>query len=123
MRNLNGAMAMTTADYAVKDFAWGRLTWYVSRELGNSPGLTLGKCEIEPGCENPWHHHPNCEEVLHVLAGQIVHRIDGADEVAMGPGDTISVPPNLGHNARNVGEERAVLLVCFSSAERQTVTA
>jgi len=123
MRNVNSALVMGEGDYAVKDFDWGRLTWFASKDLRNSQGLTVGRCEILPGRENPYHAHPNCEEVLHVLAGTIVHRIDGADEVAMGPGDTISVPPSLRHNARNIGEERAVLLVCFSSAERQTVNA
>jgi len=39
-----------------------RLTWYASARLGNSSDLTLGRCTVKPGCENPRHSHPNCSE-------------------------------------------------------------
>jgi len=37
-----------------------------------------------------------------------------------GPGDVITLPTGLPHNARNLGDSDAVLLVTFSSADRQT---
>ncbi len=99
---------------------WGRLTWFAGRTLGNAEGLTLGRCEIEPGRSNPHHHHPNCEEVLVVLEGRIRHTA-AEGEVEMGPGDVITCPPGFAHHATNVGDETAVLLVAFSSADRQVV--
>jgi oxalate decarboxylase/phosphoglucose isomerase-like protein (cupin superfamily) len=39
----------------------------------------------------------------------------------MTTGDTITIPPNMAHNARNIGDLDAVLLVVFSSSERQVV--
>ena len=48
-----------------------------------------------------------------------MHTIDGGKESEMIEGDTITVPPGVPHNARNVGDLDAVLLVCFSTAERQ----
>lgn len=104
---------------ASQPFEWGRLTWFASGSLGNSSAMTVGLCEISPGAANPRHVHPNCEEVLHVLRGRIVHTL-GDEEVVLEAGDTIAVPPLVAHNARNVGEEVAELLVAFSSAERQT---
>lgn len=108
-------------EYKVQEFDWGQLTWFASKELGNSDAVTVGRCVIVPGRENPRHHHPNCDEVLHVLRGKIVHTMENGQSVQMGEGDTISVPPNIGHNAKNVGDEDAVLFICFSSAERKTV--
>ena len=107
--------------YKVERYDWGELTWYVSKEQGNSKGLTIGKCLLNPGFANPRHSHPNCEEVLHVLQGKIVHTIEGGKEVEMLEGDSITIPPNTPHCARNVGDLDAVLLICFSSAERQVV--
>ena len=75
---------------------------------------------IRPGRMNPRHYHPNCDEVLHVLQGEILHTMDD-DAAELTQGDTVSIPANVIHNARNIGEVDAILLICFSSADRQTV--
>lgn len=99
---------------------WGRLEWMVSGSLGNSDTLTVGKCFIDAGEQNPPHHHPNCDEVLHVLRGTIVHRVDD-ETFEMGPGDTISIPSGQIHNARNIGDDEAEFVIIFSTPERQVV--
>lgn len=101
---------------------WGRLEWMVSGAVGNSDRLTIGKCFIRPGEQNPPHHHPNCDEVLHVLQGTIRHRL-GDEYFEMSAGDTISIPTGTVHNAQNVGQEPAVLLITFSTPDRQVVNA
>jgi oxalate decarboxylase/phosphoglucose isomerase-like protein (cupin superfamily) len=58
-----------------------------------------------PGAQNPRHYHPNCDEVLHVLQGRILHSVDD---------DAL-------HNARNIGDEEAVFVFAFSSADRHTL--
>jgi quercetin dioxygenase-like cupin family protein len=108
-------------DVASEDYPWGRLDWFVSRALGNSDKLTVGRCQIDPGGANAPHYHPNCDEVLHVLRGRIRHRL-GDEYVEMTEGDTISIPTGEVHNAENIGSERAVLLITFSTADRQVVT-
>lgn len=113
---LAGAAAAHT-----QPFDWGRLHWYASGPLGNSNAQTVGKCVLNPGAANPKHYHPNCEEVLHVLSGRIEHFIEGEGWLPMSPGDTISVAPNVWHQARNVGDTEAHLMICFSSKDRQTI--
>ena len=115
------AKVLRAGETEAADFDWGKLFWYASGKLGNSKHMTIGKCVIGPGAENPGHHHPNCEEVLHVLSGRIAHYMGGSDPVEMGPGDTITLPANLSHRAENIGEEDAVLMIAFSSADRQVV--
>lgn len=104
-----------------EEFDWGRLHWYASDADGNASEQTVGKCVIRPGCGNPKHHHPNCEEVLHVLTGRIEHLVEDGSWRPMAPGDTIRIPPLVPHAARNVGDVDAELLICFSSAQRKTV--
>lgn len=108
------------SDATVDHQPWGRLEWMVSGAKGNSDTLTLGRCYIHPGQQNPPHYHPNCDEVLHVIEGTIRHRVDD-EYVEMTVGDTISIPQGAVHNATNTGSETAILLVCFSTAERQVV--
>lgn len=108
------------ADVRVEPQPWGRLEWMVSGSQGNSDTLTVGKCFIRPGENNPVHHHPNCDEVLHVVSGRIRHRVND-EYVEMTAGDTISIPMGAIHNATNIGDETCELLICFDTAERQVV--
>lgn len=114
------AVIMRAGESLVEEHDWGRLVWMVSGKLGNSDKLTVGTCTIKPGCANPAHYHPNCDEVLHVLHGVIEHRV-GDEYVQLSAGDTISIPTGQIHNARNVGTDNAELVISFSSADRQTV--
>jgi quercetin dioxygenase-like cupin family protein len=105
----------------VVDFEWGRLHWVAGAPQGNSEYVTVGKCVLFPGRENPKHCHPNCEEILHVLSGRIEHFVEGEGWFPMETGDTITIEQDVWHHARNVGDDEAHLLICFSSAERKTI--
>lgn len=108
------------ADVRVDPQTWGRLEWMVSGDIGNSDKLTVGKCYIKPHDQNPPHFHPNCDEVLHVLRGTIRHRL-GDEYIEMGPGDTISIPQGMMHNAENLGDSEAEFVIIFSTATREVV--
>ncbi len=104
----------------INNTEWGQLTWFASKALENSDDMTVGRCIIKPGKANPMHSHPNCSEVLVVLKGQIAHTFDSGEDVVLNEWDSISIPAGSEHRARNLGNEDAVLLICFSSAERET---
>ena len=114
------AHVIKKSDAVVQKFDWGELHWFASGQIGNSEKMTIGKCIVKPGRENPRHLHPSCEEVLHVLSGTISHSIGKEKFFEMQPGDTIAVPPGVVHNAKNVGKEEAVLMIAFSSATRES---
>lgn len=99
---------------------WGRLEWMVSGKNGNSEVLTVGKCFIHPGMGNPFHYHPNCDEVLHVVKGRIRKHV-GDEHFDMSPGDTISIPTGAMHRAENIGDGECELLICYDNANRQVV--
>lgn len=111
---------LAAQDGEQEEFEWGQLTWYANRKLGNSEEMTLGRCIIKPGQSNPRHHHPNCEEALQVVQGEIEHTL-GDEAFKMGPGDTIVIPANIVHNATNVGDSDAIMTIVFSTADRKTV--
>jgi quercetin dioxygenase-like cupin family protein len=110
-----------TNDAPGTEFEWGRIEWLVSRELGNSETMTVGRVMIRAGQTNFVHRHPNCDEVLHLLRGRLEHSV-GDETFLMDAGDTISIPTGAWHNARSIGTEDALMLVCYSSADRQTET-
>ena len=102
------------------DEDWGSLTWLASAKIGNAEEQTVGRVIIKAGCNNPPHHHPNCEEVLYLLAGRLEH-VAGDEMVVMEPGDTLVVAAGVPHNARSTGDVDADMIVTYSSADRQVV--
>ena len=104
----------------IETFDWGTLRWLCNAALSPGAEQTLGICHIRPACRNPVHYHPNCEEVLHMLAGSGEHSFDG-EVVSLHAGSTIRIPAGVRHNLRNIGQETIVCLISFSSGQRQTV--
>jgi quercetin dioxygenase-like cupin family protein len=114
------AVVTREADHQVLEQPWGVLTWYVSRGLKNSDTMTVGRALVRPGQQNPRHYHPNCDEVLQVLQGHILHTMNDVT-VELRVGDVVSIPTGVIHNARNIGTEDAILAISFSSADRVAV--
>ena len=56
-----------------------------------------------------------------MFEGKISHVIEDGKEVEMEAGDTISVPPDIPHKARNIGNCDAVMYISFNSADRKMV--
>lgn len=108
-------------DVAVTGTSWGTLQWLVSGSGRASREMTLGRVTFKPGQANPSHFHPNCEEILFVVSGQIEHTLPGGGTTVLKPGDCIVLERGVKHHARNVGTEEAVVIVAFDSAYRKTV--
>jgi quercetin dioxygenase-like cupin family protein len=81
--------------------------------------MTFGRVIIRAGHENPRHRHPNCDEILHVISGRLEHTL-GEGWVTMEPGDTISIPQGVWHQARALGGADVEAVICFSSPDRAT---
>ncbi len=95
--------------------------WLASHAASGAAELTVGLTTIQPGGGTPMHRHPNCEEVLHLLTGQMDQLIEGHPALHMTPGDTVTIPRNLPHGAKNTGPTPAVMIVVFSSPRRETI--
>lgn len=115
------AKIIRSDDAPVTDAPWGALQWLVSSQNGTSGNMTLGRVSIKPGQNNPPHHHPNCEEVLYVEVGEIEHTLPQGGSTRLGPGDCIVLPQGSTHQAKNVGDEDAVVIVAFNAGDRQTI--
>jgi quercetin dioxygenase-like cupin family protein len=98
-----------------------QIQYLVSERTNGARELTLAAVGLPVGGSNPVHKHPNCEEALYVLSGEIEHYIEGTERVRMGAGDAILIPRGLWHQAVNVGDTPVELLVSFSHPARESV--
>jgi quercetin dioxygenase-like cupin family protein len=97
---------------------FGRVHWVV-RE-GDPPGAeqTVGLATFDAGKGNVEHIHPNCEEVVYVLEGEVEHTL-GDQKTRLKAGDLIVVPRNVPHRLQNVGDWAVTACIVFSSPNRQ----
>jgi quercetin dioxygenase-like cupin family protein len=101
-------------------FDWGRLRWLCTGERTPDARQTFGLAEIAAGRKNPRHYHPNCDEVLYLLEGEIEHTL--GDEVhRLTPGAMLHIPANVPHDARNVGAVTARMVIAYNVPDRQAV--
>jgi quercetin dioxygenase-like cupin family protein len=115
------AKVVRKEDAPPEETDWGSLQWLVCAANGASARMTFGRVTLRPGEANPMHSHPNCEEILFVVSGQVEHSLPEGGTAHLGPGDCIVLPEGSPHQARNVGSDEAVVVVAFSSAERETL--
>ncbi|MBL0931711.1 MAG: cupin domain-containing protein [Alphaproteobacteria bacterium] len=99
---------------------WGSIQWLVNREIFPTTGITFGYVEIEPGQKNPKHHHPNSDEILYLIEGELEHSI-GAESVVLKPGDVLHISSNVPHDARNTGKVTARMVVGYPTGDRRIV--
>jgi quercetin dioxygenase-like cupin family protein len=105
---------------SVLTFDWGTIRWLISQRQIADSRLTFGVVQINPGTRNTRHYHPNCDEVLFVLEGELEHSL--SDQVfQLTPGMAIHIPTGVPHDAVNRGSSVARVVVAYSSGDRQTV--
>jgi quercetin dioxygenase-like cupin family protein len=96
------------------------IKWLFSGQTAPGAAQTLGYVVIQPGQKNPLHAHPNCEELLYLISGELDHSL-GDQTYRLKAGDAIRVPAGAKHDARCVSAEPAAMVVCYSVPDRQMI--
>ncbi|MFN8635402.1 MAG: cupin domain-containing protein [Chloroflexota bacterium] len=82
-------------------------------------GIKFDVWELPPGATEGSHTHEGeraLEEIYYVLQGRGVVTVEG-EEVAVGPGDAVLVPPGVDHGLVNAGTEPLRLVLLFGKPE------
>lgn len=93
------------------------MDWLVDDGIVADAGLSVARMTLKPGIRSEGHSHPNCTEVIHLIAGRVEQTV-GAERFAMEPGDTAFVPIGCFHQTRNVGKGDATMVVAYSAGTR-----
>lgn len=98
----------------IDSFDWGQMEWLAE---GAEKHVSLAKMVVKSGAVSSLHRHDNCNEVIHLLFGNVVQR-RAADWIDMTSGDTLTVYAGELHQTRNNGTCEAVMMIAYSSGER-----
>jgi quercetin dioxygenase-like cupin family protein len=101
-------------------FPWGSITWLCSGELQADAETTFGYVEIRPGMKNPKHLHPNSDEVLFLIEGELDHSL-GDTVHHLKAGMAIHIPRGVEHDAVNTSGTTARMVVSYPTPDRQVV--
>lgn len=115
-----GRRTLVVDDQQAHQFSWGSIQWLCSGGLFPDAQQTFGFVQIKPGQKNPLHHHPNSDEVLYLLEGELSHSL-GDEVYHLVPGMSIHIPQGVPHDAINTGDQVARMLVAYPTADRQVI--
>jgi quercetin dioxygenase-like cupin family protein len=88
---------------------WGQLGWLSHPPSTGASHLTVIDVTLTPGKGHDFHKHPDQEEVLYVVAGEVEQWVDREKRI-LGPGDSAFVPADMVHASFNVGDSDAKIV-------------
>ena len=92
---------------------WGSLVW-CSRPASTGAGnLVVIEVTLTPGGGHAFHKHPNQEEVIYVIEGEVEQWLDQEKQV-LGAGDSVFISGDTVHASFNKSDRDAKLLAILS---------
>jgi quercetin dioxygenase-like cupin family protein len=85
---------------------WGELRWLSNPPTTGAGQLTVIDVSLAPGMGHNFHKHPDQEEVLLIVAGEVEQWI-GEEKRILHAGDSAFVPMGVVHASFNAGEGEA----------------
>lgn len=93
--------------------AWGEMKWYSRPATTEATQLVVMEVELQPGFGHNFHKHPDQEEVIYVLEGQVEQWLEDKKQV-LGVGDAIFIKKGIVHASFNIYDKPARLHVSLS---------
>jgi quercetin dioxygenase-like cupin family protein len=89
---------------------WGQIGWLSRPATTQAKDITVMEVTLHPGKGHDFHKHPNQEEVIYVMAGQIEQWLETKNQV-LKPGDAVFIGADVVHASFNTGNGPAKLMV------------
>ena len=96
------------ADVPAEVLDWGQLRWLANPPTTGAAQLTVIDVTLDPGKGHNFHKHPDQEEVIVVVSGQVEQWLD-RDKRLLGAGDSVFIPAGVVHASFNAGTGEAKL--------------
>lgn len=88
---------------------WGSLGWVSRPQSTEASELTVIEVTLNPGGGHNFHKHPDQEEVIYVLAGEVEQWLEQESQV-LRPGDSVFIKADIVHASFNNSSIPAKLL-------------
>ena len=109
------AKHISASEIVIEQVNWGQLAWVSRPAATHSRNITEIIVTLEPGFGHNFHKHPQQEEVIYVLSGQVDQWLQTKKQTLF-PGDATFVGKDVVHATFNTSKEPARFLVVLSPA-------
>ena len=92
-----------------EELSWGSLTWFSVPAVSEAKDLVVLELTLASGGGHNFHKHPNQEEVIYVLEGEIEQWI-GREGRLLKAGDSAFIGADVVHASFNISPRQAKLL-------------
>lgn len=112
---MNKHVFITEAE-AIKEEFKGRTNFWMCRpEITAAEGLQICRAALPPGEGHHFHRHPELEEVIYVLEGEVEQWVEKEMRI-LKPGEVAHIPRGVVHATFNSSARDAVILAILSPA-------
>ena len=94
---------------------WGELAWVSQPTTTQTKNLVVIAVDLLPGEGHNFHKHPQQEEVIYVLDGEVEQWIE-TEKRRLGPGDAAFIDRDTVHASFNTGGKNVRLLAILGPA-------
>ena len=92
-----------------EELEWGSLAWFSSPAASNAKDLVVLEVTLRPPGGHNFHKHPNQEELIYVIEGEIEQWVDQKKRI-LRSGDSAFIGADVVHASFNVSERIARVL-------------
>ena len=107
---------ITTEEVQREQLDWGVLGWIARPSITGSTDIVVMEVFFNPGKGHNFHKHPNQEETITVIEGEIEQWLEDEMRV-MKPGDSVFIDADIVHASFNVSDQPAKLMVTLGPSD------
>jgi quercetin dioxygenase-like cupin family protein len=100
---------VSSAEARREELSWGSLAWFSSPTVSHAKDLVVLELTLTSGGGHNFHKHPNQEEVIYVIEGEIEQWIDREKQL-LNAGDSVFIGADVVHASFNITARQAKLL-------------
>jgi quercetin dioxygenase-like cupin family protein len=116
---MRGRFVVRGEGAAPDQMEWGTVSWVCNPVTTGAETLTVTDVTIDPGHGHNFHKHPNQDEVIVVVEGEIEQWLE-QDSRRLKPGDAVVIPADAVHASFNVGAGVARITVILGPCDGPT---
>jgi len=106
---------LPAAEVFREELSWGQLAWTCRPADTGAKHLVVIEVTLAPGGGHAFHHHPDQEEVIYCLEGEVEQWVDQQKRV-LRPGDAVFIAGGGVHASFNRSDRPARLLAILGPA-------
>ncbi len=100
-----------------QESAGASMEWLVDGSVVAGAGLSLARMTVQGGAICQQHRHPNCDEAVHLLSGELLLVIEDQPQF-LKPGATAFITAGQVHHVENPSVDPAVVMLAYSAGVR-----